>query len=69
MLAVRCICLVTKFCFKPRLSGYVVSWAVPVLNVLSVEQTRCKQSARLKGIAFLYGEDGKMNTVDVGVCL
>ena len=42
---------------------------MPVLNVLSVEQTRRKRSARLKGIAFLYVEDGKMKTVDIGVCL
>ena len=40
-----------------------------VLNVSSVEQIRRKRSARLKGIAFLYVEDGKVNTVDVKVCL
>ena len=40
-----------------------------VLNVSSVEQIRRKRSARLKGMAFLYVGDGKVNTVDVKVCL
>ena len=39
------------------------------MNVSSVEQMRRKRSARLKGIAYLYVGDGKMYTVDVGVCL
>ena len=34
------------------MSGYVVSCAVRILNVSSVEQIRRKRSARLKGIAF-----------------
>ena len=35
----------------------------------SVEHIRRKRSARLKGMAFLYVKDGRMNRVDVGVCL
>ena len=37
--------------------------------VASVEQIRRRRSARLKGMAFLYVRDGKMNRVDVGACL
>ena len=40
-----------------------------VLNAASVEQIRRKRSAKLKGMDFLYVRDGKMNRVDVGVCL
>ena len=35
----------------------------------SVEQIRRKRSARLKGMAFFDVKDGRMNRVDVGVCL
>ena len=47
----------------------MVSWAARVLNVASIEQIRRRRSARLKGMAFLYIRNGKMNRVDVGACL